>query len=262
MKLKIEEILDQLLKEIKDGRDVDEKIKEYPEYGDELRELLQITKQFKELPDVEPDGIAIVRTISKAKEIFYKRQRISLFKRFFAVQPALIKVFAVIIIIVLIGGAGLLFSSRSMPGELLYPVKRFSERIQYSLTSSPEGKTVLHIKFAEQRAAELMYTFNKNKKIDEGLLRVMLNEVEDAFNHSQSLSEDRTLIMLKRIATINEAQMEILKTIKQNVCACDTILINQALDKCNQRCRCLESRLNSKDIRSPCPYCNDSCTCW
>ncbi|MEO0143010.1 MAG: DUF5667 domain-containing protein [candidate division WOR-3 bacterium] len=262
MKLKVEEVLDQLLKDMAKGRDVNDKIKEYPEYEDELRELLQIAKEFTELPRVEPDERAITRTVSEAREIFYKREKLPLLNRFFVLQPALSRVFAVIIIAILVFGSGLLFSSRSMPGDVLYPFKRFSEKIQYSLTLNLEGKTALHIKFADRRKEELVYSFNKNRKIDETILITMLGETENAYNLSQSLNEDRTLTMLKRIAEVNEAQMEILKNIKPNACACDTVLINQALEKCNQRCRCLEERLNSKSIKSTCPYCGDSCTCW
>ncbi|MEO0216228.1 MAG: hypothetical protein ABIL14_04355, partial [candidate division WOR-3 bacterium] len=61
MKLKVEEVLDQLLKDMAKGRDVNDKIKEYPEYENELRELLQIAKEFTELPRVEPDERAITR---------------------------------------------------------------------------------------------------------------------------------------------------------------------------------------------------------
>ncbi len=262
MKLKIEEVLDQLLKEKAKGRDIDEILKNYPEYQDELMELLKIAEAFERLPAFEPDQMAITRTVLEAKDIFHRQEKISIFKRYLILQPTLVRVFGVIIMVILIGGAGLLFSSRSMPGDLLYPAKRFSEKIHYSLTFNPEGKAVLHIKFADRRAEELVYTFNKNRKIDETLLNTMLGETENAYNFSQSLSEDRTLTILKRIAEINEAQIEILKNIKQNACPCDTVLINQAIEKCNQRCKCLENRLNSKDIKSSCPYCDDTCTCW
>ncbi|MGB9722151.1 MAG: DUF5667 domain-containing protein [bacterium] len=262
MKSRIEEVFDELFRGLASGKDIGELLKEYPEYAEELRPLLEMALRIKELPKPEPEEKAVLETIHKVKEVLYREKKVPIFKKIFIFQPTLIRVFALIILIVIISGTGLLFSSRSMPNEILYPAKRLTEKIQYSLTFNQQGKVELHIRFAERRADELMFVFNKNKKINEDLLSAMLNETENAFHFAEVLGGDRTYNLLKRIAEINQEQISILEGIKNRACPCDTILLNQALDKCKERCQCIEYRLNRRVNQRSCPSCSDSCTCW
>ncbi len=262
MKLKIEDILDRAIEQIRQGKDIEEILKEYPDYAEELSALLLIARRMNKMPRPLPEQDSIARAIIQAKTIYEKEEKLPFFKRFFVFQPTFIRAFAIVLLIIAIIGGGLSISARSMPGELLYPVKRFSEKIYYALTIEKEGRVELHIKFADRRAGELSYTFNRDKKVDERLLNSMLEQTERAYRLIESVYEEKAFKLYKHIADINDAQIKILKDIKTIACACDTVLINRALDICQKRCQCLENRLKSGDKVSPCPECGDSCTCW
>lgn len=45
-------------------------------------------------------------------------------------------------------------SANSTPGDTLYPVKRFQEKVQLTLTTSPDAKTELQVNFAKERVKE------------------------------------------------------------------------------------------------------------
>lgn len=262
MKLKIEEILDKTIEEIRQGKDIEDVLEKYPEFAEELKTLLLIAKDMEKVPKPMPSDDAIKKTIYQARTLYEKEQKVWSFKKLFIFQPAFVRALAIVIFIILIISSGLSFSARTIPGDALYPIKRFSERVYYGLVLSRDGKVKLRIRFADRRAEELVYTFNKNKRIDEKLLNSMLDETENAYKLTESLSEEKAFKLFKKIAEINNAQMDILKNIKQDACACDTNLINQALDVCHRRCQCLENRLKQKDKILPCPDCGDSCTCW
>ncbi len=63
------------------------------------------------------------------------------------------------IISVLVGlsmfGGTALASTSAKPGDLLYPVKRITEKVQMSVTASEQSKAQLQAKFAEERLKEL-----------------------------------------------------------------------------------------------------------
>lgn len=262
MKLKIEDILDRAIEQIRQGKDIEGILKEYPDFAAELSVLLLLAREMNKIPKPVPEEDSISRAIIQAKAILEKERNLPFFKRFFMFQPTFIRAFTIVLLIITIIGGGLSFSARSMPGDIFYPVKRFSEKIYYALTFDRDGRVELHIKFADRRAGELSYIFTRNKRVDEVLLNSMLEETELAYNLIESTNTEKAFKLFKRIADINDAQIRILKDIKNIACACDTVLINQALDKCQKRCRCLENRLKSGEKVSPCPECGDSCTCW
>jgi hypothetical protein len=259
MKLKIEDIFDQMISEIGKGKDIDKILREYPDFAQELKPLLSMVREFNSLGRPLPDEDVIKKTIIKAKEVLKEEPKYLPFRYLF--KPALVRALAVIVLVIIIGTGGLLFSSRSMPDDALYPVKIFSEKIQDRFTPSNDAKAELHIRFAHRRTDELSYIFNKKKTIDKNLLQSMLNETEQAFHCIELLKEDRTANLLKRLAQTNQFQKDMLSNIKNNACACDTGLLNQALNMCEKRHSYLEHRLNP-DSESPCPCDKDSCTCW
>uniref|UniRef100_A0A7V0Z438 DUF5667 domain-containing protein n=1 Tax=candidate division WOR-3 bacterium TaxID=2052148 RepID=A0A7V0Z438_UNCW3 len=261
MKLKIEDIFDQMISEIHKGKDIDRILKEYPDFAQELKPLLSMVRELNSLDRPLPDENKIKKTIIKAKEVLKKETHYSPFKYLFIFQPALVRALVVIVLIIIIGTSGLLFSSRSMPDDALYPVKIFSEKIQDRFTPSNDVKAELHIRFAHRRTDELLYIFNKKKTIDKNLLQSMLNETKQAFHCIELLKEDRAENLLKILAQTNQFQKDMLSNIKNNACACDTGLLNQALNMYERRHSYLEYRLNPDSI-SPCPCDKDSCTCW
>jgi hypothetical protein len=70
-----------------------------------------------------------------------------------------VKMFATILVIIslLLGGSGgaVFASQASLPNDLLYPVKTWSEQVQAQFADGPEQQYQLMLRFADQRVAEL-----------------------------------------------------------------------------------------------------------
>ena len=62
---------------------------------------------------------------------------------------------AAVVTVVLLGGAAVAASGSALPGQLLYPVKRATERIELLLNTSPASRARLHLEFAQRRLTEL-----------------------------------------------------------------------------------------------------------
>lgn len=62
---------------------------------------------------------------------------------------------ALVIILVLSTSVTTVWADRSLPGDVLYPVKLTSEKVQLSLTSAPEDRAALSAEFAGERLKEV-----------------------------------------------------------------------------------------------------------
>ncbi len=247
MKSKIDELLDQLLEEIKKGRSIEDCLKEYPEYADDLEPLLRLAMSIEDLPKSEPTPEAVEVTLRRVRTMVAAQMQTKSkfsFRKVFSLQPVAMRALAVVLLICIAGFATVLLSARSLPGDTLYPVKRFCEQIQYFVTISPEGKAELHLAFADKRATEFILTFKEGEQIDRELFNALLNEKKLALECTESLLDESCRKMLEKIRKCNCQQMELLEQLKPLVVDSDTMLINEAIMSCTE-CGCgIERRLN------------------
>jgi len=248
MKSKIDELLDILLIEIKEGKSIEDCLEAYPEYCEELKPLLSLAKEIQDLPKPEPDGAVVEETVRKVRTVVQPQQRFSL-GRVFALKPTFVRAIAIAILLIVVGWTTVSLSAKSLPGDVLYPVKRLCEQIQYFLTVSPEGKTELHLIFADRRSTEFIITFREGEQINKELLLAMLDEKNLALKCSESLLDESCLKMLEKIRTCNCDQVEILEHIKPLVIDSDTMFINEAIMSCTECECCIERRLNQPSTK-------------
>ena len=267
MKQKIEEILDLLLSEMEKGKSLEDCLKDYPEYGDELRPFLSMAQQIKDLPKPEPTDSAIAETLVKVGKMVAGEKHMEegvTSRKFLIFQPALVRALAVILIVIIAGWVGFSYSARSMPGEFLYPMKLFTEKIQYILTVNPQGKAELHITFADKRTEELVNVFDKDKKLNKELLSAMLNEAQSALLYTEAVGSKDSTILAEKIVNLNQYQKNVLEKIKADICCCDTTVVNEAINLCGMRHQWMMNRMRrpeTKDRKStesletmPCPW--------
>ena len=244
MKSKIDELFDRLLEEVSSGRDLEECLKEYREDADELRSLLSLAREIFNLPAPEPDSAAIEHTVKKVREIVPALQSKGRFPgRLFSLQPVFVRAIAAAVLLIAIGWTTVVLSARSLPGDLLYPVKCLCERIEFIVTTSPEGKAELHLRCAGRRTDEFVFTFKEGEKINAELLNAMLREKRLAMECSALLDTARCKKMAEKMKECNEYQMAVLENVKRRAPACDTQMINEALDSCIDCDRCIERLL-------------------
>lgn len=69
-------------------------------------------------------------------------------------------------IIIIIAGSGstIALAKNSLPGDILYPVKLFTEQIQLKTVSSPENRVLKNIEFAQRRVEEIAALTEQNQK--------------------------------------------------------------------------------------------------
>ncbi len=245
MKSEIDERLDRLIEEIKSGRDWEECLKEYPEDVEELRPLLHLVRQLYDLPAPEPEKAAVDHTLRKVREIVQTQQsKRGLLEKFFPFRPILVHAIAVVVLLIVVGWTTVFLSARSLPGDVLYPVKCLCEKIELMITTDPEGRAQLHLKCAGRRTDEFVLTFRQGEKIDSDLLNAMIREKQLALRCSEQLDAEPCMKMAQEMKGCNQHQIEVLEAIKRFACVCDTQKINEAINSCIDCDTCIERLLN------------------
>ena len=210
MDKRFEDILDTCLDRITlKGDSIEQCLESYPEQAAELEPLLRAALSIKEVFSIEPRAefrqMAKARLLSAlAAEEKKEKRRLPLWswQRRWAVAVA------VILALFLAGGGTVMASSNSLPGDLLYPMKMATEKVQAFFTFGDEAKANLHIKFAERRGKEIESLAERGRNIPESVLNVMREETERAIHlveRNESLK--RELIAKLRGLTSNQKMM-------------------------------------------------------
>jgi len=211
MDKRFEDILDTCLDRITlKGDSIEQCLESYPEQAAELEPLLRAALSIKEVSSIEPRPefrqVAKARLLSAlaAKEKKKERRPLPLWSR----QRRWAVALAVILALLLAGGGTVMASSDSLPGDVLYPVKTATEKVQAFFTFGDEAKANLHIKFAERRGKEIELLAERGRNIPESVLNVMREETERAIHlveRNESLK--RELIAKLRGLTSNQKMM-------------------------------------------------------
>ena len=246
MRRNIDDLLDQLLIEIEKGKSVEDCLKDNPEFASELEPLLNVALEVSELPKPEPRIEAVNETLQKIRRIQIETQKPAKkfpFGRIFTFQPAIIRVAAIVLLFVLIGWSSIALSTRSVPGDLFYPVKIAREKVQYILTSDEEGKMHLHLFFANKRTKELAVFYKRKNQLNRRLVSTMLNEALVALKHTQFEGTEEARDFLNEIAKANQYQRKVLEEICTCCCYTDIDVINEAINVCFERYHHIQQRL-------------------
>ncbi|MDH5186182.1 MAG: DUF5667 domain-containing protein [candidate division WOR-3 bacterium] len=257
MKRDIDEVLDFLLTEIEKGKRIEDCLKEFPEYALELEPLLRLATELNDLPKPETRPEAIGEALRKVRAFVAERRQAKKrfpLVRFFSLQPAIVRVAAVVLLIVLIGWSSLALSTRSMPGDFFYPIKLVSEKVQYIFTINREGKAELRLIFADKRTEELVKMFNRNGKFNKELLNAMLNEAQSALSQSELMTGNDSKMLLEKVANLNQYQKKVLEGIRQRFCGYDTSILDEAIVLCFERHCCIQNKLNPQSGIEPDVY--------
>lgn len=191
-----EDILDACLDRITlKGESIEQCLESHPERAAELEPLLRAALSVREMSSIEPRPefrqATKARLLSAlaAKEEKRERSRLPLWhwQRRWAVAAA------VILALFLAGGGTVMASSDSLPGDVLYPVKRASEKVQAFFTFGDDAKANLHMKFAERRVKEIESLAEKGRDIPGSVLKVMGDETRramDLLERNESLKSE------------------------------------------------------------------------
>jgi hypothetical protein len=162
--MKIEDILEQSIEEVKAGRySIEECLARYPQAPQELEALLRTALQIGTPPDVEPSTAFKVQARVRLMEQISSRQNLPktagrfwpAISTFNPVTKMAIVAVAVGLALFSVGGSTVYASQDSLPGDTLYGVKLVSEQVRAALTVSSSEKTELYLSLAENRIEEM-----------------------------------------------------------------------------------------------------------
>ena len=156
----IEEILHQCLQRLDAGEDIASCLRDYPEHHDVLAPLLAVTADVRRLP--APTLPAHVRSAARlrAREVLVrqatagKQQNIPY--RLTMLQRRAVATLLALVLVIGSLGATVAVAQQSLPGDVLYRVKRGSEQLRVQLTPALEERAILYLAAADRRVAEAL----------------------------------------------------------------------------------------------------------
>ena len=239
MKRKVTDIFDELLAEMRKGKTIDDCLGMYPEYKDELRQLLHLASDIIEMPKPEPDAGAIQALIRRIENPAASPKRLFL-GGFFSLRVVPIRVLVVLLMLCVFELTTVSVSAKSLPGHFLYPVKRFAEDVQHFLVIDSEAMVKMHVVRADRRTHEFAAQVEPGAKLDCRLLSEMQKEIRHAIGHLGELSVDSRVAFIEHIYDCTQFQIEVLEKTKECACECNVEEIEEALRHCLMHRECLE----------------------
>jgi hypothetical protein len=246
----IEDVVDRCLDLMREGRTVEQCLLLYPEFAADIEPLLRVAHDLADLPKAEPSAAAVDAAVAAAGAALSRKQESRRFGRPADASPpkrprAKVIAFrlaaAAAAVLVLTVGLGTA-SARSLPGDLLYPLKLVTERVSFALTSSPDRRAELRLSFADSRLEELVRTTQADGRIDPALLKRLLNEATLALEAAKPAPEDRFRELVTQIDAFNTYQKHVFEGLKPVVQEDDSQLLSRAISVCDERGRWMRSR--------------------
>ena len=207
-----DDILDACLDRItQKGDSIEQCLESYPEQAGELEPLLRAALSVKDVSSIEPrtefQRMAKARLLSAvaAKKEKEGRRRLPLWSW----QQRWAVALAVVLALVMMGGGTVAASTNSLPGDVLYPVKTTTERVQAFFTFGKEAKANLYMRFAERRIVEIEALAERARNIPESVLSVMNAETDRAIalaNKNGSFNKE-TIARLVRLTTAQKMML-------------------------------------------------------
>ncbi len=200
---------------------IEEVVARYPEYAQRLVPLLEVALRVvsttaPQLSDEAMDAIQgrlLRRTVELQARPRAENRRLAVFSQWMP-RFRLLPVTLVLLVALLMSGVWVSSATAaSLPGDVLYPLKRMTERVQLGLALSETGRIWLHIRFAERRLEEVQAVLEQRGQLDETTLAEVGDETEAALASAEQLSDDQVEV-LTTLATLTERQQAVLAAVK------------------------------------------------
>ncbi|MFQ5874626.1 MAG: DUF5667 domain-containing protein [Dehalococcoidia bacterium] len=154
----LEDALSHCIDLLLEGHPIERCLELYPAHAQTLRPLLQVCVSLQQAFSVEARAefrdVALERILSSAARGRRGRFVSWVLSSRWRYRGAVALV--AVLLVSVIGAGTIRASSDSMPDDLLYPVKEFTEKVQLTLATSKTKEAELHVKLADRRADELV----------------------------------------------------------------------------------------------------------
>lgn len=207
------EILDRCIADIRQGRTTLAACQaRYPQYAEQLAALLPVAAQLPELPAsaLSADKREAIRA-QLLKQAADRQAQPRPQRKPQAVRPMwwrLLPAAVALLVIVSLGWGATSASAASLPGDLLYPIKRLSEQAAIILTS-PASQPDLHLALAQRRLDEFT-GLSARGEVQPALLAEAEAEINVALGQNEHSAEPGLPERVEQVAQQAEGQLQIL----------------------------------------------------
>lgn len=184
MKESVENILDKCLEDIARGGDPDKILAEYrehPEY-ENLKDALSLALDLKNLEEPPVSKIPDFSLITDSGKRFPVKRKIMPFRLITRIAAMLVLVFILLAVAVQA-------SDDSIPGDLLYPVKRGYEKVRFTCMTGDRQRAEFKMACSNLRLSEAFESLKKEGKADVSLFSSMLDDSRYTLEKALSMPE-------------------------------------------------------------------------
>lgn len=182
-----ENILDQAIEKLQKGTPLSEVLLQYPREKEQLKPLLEHTQLLLSIPKIPAPKPDMQRKYITSG--IHARTWTSLLH----ISPWLNVSLGTLMAIAAIFSTSFA-ASRSLPGEMLFPVKRTAEKIQLQFAETDVEKATIQVGITKKRIAEAKQIFGQNQKNEKQELAAL---------HELSKETEQTLKAVKTAAVTN-----------------------------------------------------------
>jgi hypothetical protein len=255
MRKEIVDALDACLDQLTKGSTTEECLARFPELRSELESLLGVSERLRDIPRHEPRAAAVRRALVAVGGAMRARgperlQDESLFQKFvrrLRLPRPIPRLATACFVVTAVLWVATSASARSVPGDLLYPLKLATERVTFVLASGPDRKAELRLTFADRRLDELVGSVKQGSPLDPDLLNQLLLEAELALDEAGATSEDEYRLLLAKLEHFNGYKEDVLTQIRPTVTNGDARLLDEAISVCGQRARWIRGVWKQED---------------
>jgi len=229
----IEDILDACIDGmVARGDTVEECLARYPGRAEELEPLLRAAITAWEGYEAEPRGefqraakSRFLNAVVAARE--QGRQR---GPSHWGWRRGWVVTVAVVLAVLIMGSGTVGASTNSLPGDLLYPVKRAAENVQAFFTFGNEARANLYVKFAERRVAELGALAAEQDEVPAAVIGRMGEQTRKAIklaSENGSFSPE----VVERLLAVTSSESSVLRKMVETAPARVRLALREALGR-------------------------------
>lgn len=207
-------ILDRCLADLATGREtIDSCLQRYPAQADQLAWLLPIAERTRAVPPPAPLSMdkrraLESRLLEKAGQIFARSAIRPIAPRLPVWQRRGVFAMMSLVLSVLFLFSAVGVSAASMPGDVLYPIKRAAEQVRLAFTPD-QDQAAVHLELAQVRLHELDILAQRGEVSTELLAEIEV-ETNTVLERVASLPAEQQQALLTRMASFQDGQLLVL----------------------------------------------------
>lgn len=216
---KFDGVLELCLNQMQSGQTLETCLRQYSEWADRLEPLLRAAQMVTAMPKPamsigsrevlarQLQAEMRARPVTRPSHAYSLRRSRFNWLRPVAILAALALMFSMV-------GAGTVAASAvSLPGDVLYPVKRWSESVSITFTSDTNARAQLHLDWAQRRLFEFEQ-LDEHGIVDQTLLADADAEMQNAIILSASLADVPHNHVLNRVVAVNTTAMDVVNRVR------------------------------------------------